>query len=63
MSEKWHGGLHKAPKRRKEESERLREEGGQIKFVDLRFERWQVVIFRKVRRRQDVSQIACSWDE
>ena len=26
--------------RKKEESEGLREERGQIKFIDLRFERW-----------------------
>ena len=40
--------------RRKEESERLRGERDKIKFIDLRFERWQVLIFRKARRRQDV---------
>ena len=34
------GGLYKAPK---EESERLRGERGQIKFIDLRFARWRVV--------------------
>ena len=34
--------------------ERLRGERDQIKFVDLRFKRWQVVGFRKARRRQDV---------
>ena len=28
--------------------------GDQIKFIDLRFERWQVVRSRKARRRQDV---------
>ena len=28
---------------KKEESERLRGERDQIKFIDLRFERWQVV--------------------
>ena len=39
---------------KKEGSERLRVEGDQIKFVDLRIERWQIVGFRKVRRRQDV---------
>ena len=39
------------------------EERDQIKFIDLRFERWQVVRFRKARRRQEVPQIACSWDE
>ena len=40
--------------RKKEESERLRGERDQIKFIDLGFERWQVVGFRKARRRQDV---------
>ena len=39
---------------RKEESERLRGERDQIKCIDLRFERWQVVRFRKASRRQDV---------
>ena len=33
---------------------RLREERDQIKFIDLRFERWQVVRFRKGRRRQEI---------
>ena len=37
---------------KKEESERLRGEGDQTKFIDLRFERWQVVRFRKAKRRQ-----------
>ena len=40
--------------REKEESERLRGERDQIKFIDLRFERWQVVRFKKARRKQDV---------
>ena len=35
--------------RKKEESERLRGERDQIKFIDLRFERWQVVGSRKAR--------------
>ena len=50
---------------KKEESEQLRgeRERDQIKFIDLRFERLQVVGFRKARRRQEVPQIACSWDE
>ena len=38
----------------KEESERLRGERDQIKFIDLKFERWQVVAFGKGRRSQDV---------
>ena len=53
----------KPQQRKKEESEMLRGEGEQIKFIDLRFERWQVVRVRKARRRQDVPQVACSWDE
>ena len=38
----------------KEENERLRGERDQIKLIDLGFERWQVVRFRKARGRQDV---------
>ena len=37
----------KPQERKKEESERLRGEGDRIKFIDLRFERWQVVRFRE----------------
>ena len=40
--------------RKKEERQQLRGKRGKIKFIDLRFERWQVVGFRKARRRQDV---------
>ena len=40
--------------RKKEKSERLRGERDQIKFIDLGFEIWQVVRFRKARGRQDV---------
>ena len=43
----------KPQQRKKEESERLRVDRNQIKFIDLRFERWQVVTFRKARSRQD----------
>ena len=43
---------------KKEESEKLRGERDQIKF-----ERWQVVRFRKARGRQDVPYVACSKDE
>ena len=39
---------------KKEESERPREEGNQIKFIDLGFERWQAVRLVKARGRQDV---------
>ena len=38
----------------KEESERLRGERDQFKLIDLKFGTWQVVRFRKARRRQDV---------
>ena len=38
---------------KKEESKQLRGERDKIKFIDLGFERWQVVGFRKARR-QDV---------
>ena len=40
---KGHGDLYNAQQRKKEESEQLRGERDQIKFIDLRFERWQVV--------------------
>ena len=41
-------------RRKKEESKRLGGERDQIRFIDLRFERWQVVRFRKARRKKDV---------
>ena len=44
----------KHQQRKEEENERLRGERDQIKFIDLRFEGWQVVRLRKARRRQDV---------
>ena len=44
----------KPQQRKKEESEQLRGERDQIKFIDLRFKRWQAVGLRKARRRQDV---------
>ena len=43
--------------RKKEESERLQGERDQIKFIDLGFERWQFVRFRKARGRQDVHKL------
>ena len=43
----------KPQQRRKEVSERLRGDGDQIKFIDPRFERGQVLAFRKARR-QDI---------
>ena len=39
---------------KKGESERLRGERDQIKFIDLGIERWQIFRFRKAGRRQDV---------
>ena len=44
----------KPPKKEERRSKRLRGERDQIKFIDLRFERRQVVGFGKARRRQDV---------
>ena len=38
---------------KKEESKKLRGERDQIKFIDLELERWQIVRFRKARRKQD----------
>ena len=52
MSGKGHGGLCKAPTLKK--NERLRGEGGKIKLIDLGFERWQVVGYKKGRKRQGV---------
>ena len=40
----------KPQQRKKEEGERLRGGRDQIKFIDLGFERWQVVGFRKSLR-------------
>ena len=45
----------KPQQRKKEESEQLRGKRDKIKFIDLGFEKWQVVRFRKARGRQDVS--------
>ena len=41
----------KPQQRKREESQRLRGERDRIKFIDFRFERGQVVRFRKARRR------------
>ena len=53
----------KPQQRKKEESERLKGERDKIKLIDLGFERWQVVKFKKARGRQDVPKVACYWDE
>ena len=42
----------KPQQRKKEESKKLRGQRDQIKFIDLRFERWQVAGLRKARRKQ-----------
>ena len=47
MLRKGRGGLYKAPTEKERTSERLKGESDQIKFIDLRFERWQVVGLRK----------------
>ena len=39
---------------KKEQSERLRGERDQIKFIDLGYGRWRVERFRKARGRRDV---------
>ena len=44
----------KPQQRKKEDSERLRGERYQIKFIDLGFERWHVARFVKARGRQHV---------
>ena len=53
----------KPQQKTKEECEKLRGERSQIKFIDLRFERWHVIRFRKARRREEVPLIAYSGDE
>ena len=54
MLRKGYGGLYKPQQGKKKKVKRLRWEGDQIKFIDLRFGRSQVLSFRKARRRQDV---------
>ena len=45
---------HTKPKKKEKRNKRKAKRGDKIKFIDLRFERCQVVRFRKARRRQDV---------
>ena len=52
---KGHGGLYKAQQRKKEDSKRLKGEGAQIQFIDLRLEKWQAVGLEEARRRQEVA--------
>ena len=55
MLGKGHGGLYKAPtKEERKKQKAKRRERDQVKFIDLRFERWQVIGFRKGRRKEDV---------
>ena len=65
MLRKGHGGLYNASTKEEERKKRKakRREMYPIKFIDLRFERWQVVRFRKARERQDVPRVAFSRDE
>ena len=44
----------KPQQRKKDECKKAKRRERWIKFIDLRFERWQVVGFRKARSRQDV---------
>ena len=58
-----HGGLYKAPTKEERRKRKAKwKDRNQIKFIDLRFERGQVARFRKARKREEVPQIACSWD-
>ena len=41
--------------RKKEESEQLRGERDKIKFIDLRFERWQVVTMNIAQKSRDIT--------
>ena len=43
----------KPQQRKKEESERLRGGGNQIKFIDLKFEKWKVEGFGKGRKKKN----------
>ena len=49
----------KPQQRKKEESERLRGERGQIKLIDLGFERWQIVGFRKEEEGKTLHNCTC----
>ena len=44
----------KLQQRKKKESERLRGEREQIKFIDIGFERWQVLRFSEATGKQQV---------
>ena len=46
MLRKGYGGHTKPQQWKKEENERLRGEGDQIKFINIRFERWHIGILQ-----------------
>ena len=54
MLGKGHSGLYNASTKEERRKQRVRGERDQVKFIDLGFERWQIVRFRKARGRQDV---------
>ena len=59
-----YGGLYNAStKEERRKRKAKRRERDHIKFIDLGFERRQVVRFRKARGRQDVPYVVCSRDE
>ena len=60
MLRKGHGGVYKAATKKERGKRKAKRREGSDKVLGFRFERWQVVRFRKARRRQDV---ALSWDE
>ena len=51
MLGKGHGGLYNASTKEERRKQKAKRERDQIKFIDLRFERWQVVRLRKARGR------------
>ena len=55
MLRKGHDGLYKALTKEERRKQKAKSgERDQIKFIDLGFERWQVVRFREARGLQDV---------
>ena len=52
-----HGDHYKAPTMEERKSERLRGERDQIKFIDVRFERWQLVGFGKEEEGQTFHEL------
>ena len=50
-----------SPTRKKEEMEGLRGERDQIKLINLKFKRWQVVRFRKARKSKTFHKLHVRW--